>query len=964
MSLPPGEWTRVKEVFDGACALPPDARPAFLAGACRGDVALRLEVERLLASHPTATGLLEPPAVLVDTTGGATTLAGQQLGAYQIERRIGAGGMGEVYRAIDTRLNRPVAIKLLSSELVDASARRRFQQEAKMASALNHPHILTVHEAAELDGRQYLVTEFVDGGTLKDWAWREPRSLRQIVELLVGVADGLAAAHAAGILHRDIKPENILVTTSGYAKLADFGLAKLEDRAAPAEVTQTVTPGQTRPGMVIGTIAYMSPEQASGKPLDPRSDIFSFGVVLYELVAGHRPFTGATDLELLHTVIHGVPQPLAEHIPIALRMVVDKALEKDPSERYQTMRDLVVDLRRVIRQPETAGSAVSGRAVPPPSREWKRLAPFALAGAALAAILAYWLVSSGRSTEERSNQWSFSQLTDQPGQELHPSLSPDGRALVYASQASGNWDIYFQRVGGKTALNLTKDSAADDTHPAFSPDGQWIAFRSERDGGGLFVMGATGEDVRRVSDRGFHPTWSADAKELGADTSDFLEPEGLTSRGQLVVIDVATGSTRVMSELTDVHQPHWSPNGHRIAYWGRHGEGSQRDVWTVAASGGAAVAVTNDAATDWNPVWSPDGRWMFFSSNRGGSMNLWRVRINEVSGAVLGQPQPVTTPSSYSGYVSVSRDGQRVAYANVTFDGNLFKIEFDPGRGVTAGQPSAITQGTRSTLFPDVSPNGEWVVAGSPARAGQEDVFVMRSDGTGFRKLTDDAHRDREPKWSPDGKKVGFYSDRSGEFQLWTVNADGSGLRQLTNSGVIITNLVWSPDGTRVAARTPPRAETPGRVLVVDVGTSWSDQIPDALQFSMLDGVAVVPNSWSADGRQLALNAVGPNSSAGIYIYDFETRRIKKVSELAPIGGGLGARWLSDSRRLLVEYQGRLHLIDAATAKSHELLSVAPDAIVGHSISRDDRLIVYGLRRIKADIWLASAEVRPSEPQP
>jgi serine/threonine protein kinase len=291
-----------------------------------------------------------------------------------------------------------------------------------------------VHEAGEFDGRQYLVTEFVDGGTLKEWAGREPRSPRQIVELLVGVADGLAAAHAAGILHRDIKPENILVTTSGYAKLADFGLAKLEARATPDAITHTVTAGETRPGVVIGTIAYMSPEQASGKPLDARSDIFSFGVVLYELVAGRRPFTGATDLELLKTVIHGAPAPLAEHIPIALRMVIDKALEKDPAERYQTMRDLVVDLRRVGRQSEPV-LAVPTRALSPRSRPWKRLAPFALIGAALAAMLAYWLVGSGSTAEtpETSSQWSFSQLTDAPGSEMTPSLSPDDVSLVYAS---------------------------------------------------------------------------------------------------------------------------------------------------------------------------------------------------------------------------------------------------------------------------------------------------------------------------------------------------------------------------------------------------------------------------------------------------------------------------------------------------------------------------------------------------
>jgi serine/threonine protein kinase/tetratricopeptide (TPR) repeat protein len=256
--------------------------------------------------------------------------------------------MGVVYRALDTRLNRPVAVKLLADDLADAASRRRFQREAQTASSLNHPHILTVHDAGEIDGWQYLVTELVDGGTLRDWARAEKRGWAQIVELLVGVADGLAAAHEAGILHRDIKPANILVAKSGYAKLADFGLAKLA-AGSEGEITRTATEQATRPGLAIGTVAYMSPEQAAGKPLDARSDIFSFGVVLYELLAGRRPFAGANDLELMQDIIHGTPQPLPGEIPVGLRGVVEKALEKDPAHRYHSMRDMVLDLRRLMR---------------------------------------------------------------------------------------------------------------------------------------------------------------------------------------------------------------------------------------------------------------------------------------------------------------------------------------------------------------------------------------------------------------------------------------------------------------------------------------------------------------------------------------------------------------------------------------------------------------------------------------
>jgi serine/threonine protein kinase len=345
-------WRQIEELYQAAVKLGAAERSALLAEA---DPELRREVEALLAEQGDSTV--------------TQIAAGFQLGTYRIEAPIGEGGMGVVYRAFDTKLNRPAAIKFLSNELADAAARRRFQREAQMASSLNHPHILTVYDAGEFGERQYLVTEFVDGGTLKDWTQSGQRTWRQIVELLTGVADGLAAAHTAGILHRDIKPANILVAQNGYAKLADFGLAKLAGDRPPSDQTLTMTEG-TRAGHIVGTIAYMSPEQASGKALDARSDIFSFGVLLYEQLAGKRPFSGASELEVLKTVIHGAPDPLSANIPLALRMHVEKALEKDPADRYQSMRDLVVDLRRATHR-KPAGDAPLGDVVlDRPRRAW------------------------------------------------------------------------------------------------------------------------------------------------------------------------------------------------------------------------------------------------------------------------------------------------------------------------------------------------------------------------------------------------------------------------------------------------------------------------------------------------------------------------------------------------------------------------------------------------------------------
>jgi len=377
-----GRWDRVKQVFQAALERRPQTRPAFLDGACGDDRPLRAEVESLLRAHEEAGSFAERPAV--EDVTGRPLQRGDRLGQYDVVELVGAGGMGDVYRAHDSKLGRDVAIKILPALFTDAGRLARFDREARTLASLNHPHILTVHDVGDLEGRPYLVTGFVDGGTLKTWAHAERRTWRQIVDLLTGVADGLAAAHAAGFVHRDVKPENILVATNGYATLADFGLAKLFEAADGGAATRTASHGGTQPGLIVGTIAYMSPEQAAGNPADARSDIFSFGVVLYEALSGRQPFAGGSDLEVLQRVQHQPAELLGEEIPPALRMVVEKALEKDPAERYQSMRDMVVDLRRLSRQTAETRAQLATR-----SRRWAALAVAALVIIAMGAV-ALW----------------------------------------------------------------------------------------------------------------------------------------------------------------------------------------------------------------------------------------------------------------------------------------------------------------------------------------------------------------------------------------------------------------------------------------------------------------------------------------------------------------------------------------------------------------------------------------------
>src|ERR1700722_15543983 len=397
------EDERIMQMLATARRKPAAERDAYLLSVCAGDEDLRREVADALSWEERMGGFLQQPVAMIANenlpldapfTAAVQFSAGLEIGQYRIESKIGDGGMSTVWLALDTRLSRRVAIKFLSDGLADAEARRRFQREAQMASSLNHPHIVSVYDIGEFEGRQYLVTEYVDGGTLKDGVKAKRRAPKEVAELLTGVADGLAAAHQAGILHRDIKPLNILVARNGYAKLADFGLAKLAENNT-IDLAANLPEGPTRPGLILGTIAYMSPEQASGQPLDARSDIFSFGVVLYEMLSGKRPFGGRTDLEVLKTIVHGELPPLGAAVPPAYRNVVEKALEKSPAERYQSMREMVVDLRRAQRSPPPVEGGVTAKLPPaPPLNSRRTLYYAALLGVVLVTIgvLALWKI--------------------------------------------------------------------------------------------------------------------------------------------------------------------------------------------------------------------------------------------------------------------------------------------------------------------------------------------------------------------------------------------------------------------------------------------------------------------------------------------------------------------------------------------------------------------------------------------
>lgn len=957
-------WQLIERLFHGALEREGGDRSSFLSEVCAGDESLRQQIEGLLKAHDRAGEFIERPpkdqAARALCASETTPSVNQQVGTYVVLSLLGKGGMGEVYLAQDTRLGRKVALKFLPARFTRNSEQLlRFGREARAASALNHPNILTVHDIGQYGTTHFIATEYIEGETLRERMDAGKLDLKEALDIAIQVAGALAAALAERIIHRDIKPENIMIRRDGYVKVLDFGLAKLTERQGISHSGQALSL-DTQSGTVMGTINYMSPEQALGREVDHRTDLFSLGAVLYEMVTGALPFKNSTVAASFDALLNRAPDPVTEAdpaLPMELERIIGKALEKDRELRYQTASDLRGDLARLKRDVDSGILPVTSswvRFKKPVRVGWIAKVSAVAALLAIVAVSSYLLLRPGAKTEPRGPDWStaiVTPITNQPGEELFPSLSPDGKSLVYASRARGNWDIYWQRVGGQTSMNLTEDSTADDNHPAFSPDGEVIAFRSERQGGGIFIMSASGENIRRLTDpgeySGYNPAWSPDGNEIlctKARTRDPYNRSVIPSR--LWAVNAATGEKRVVTE-GDAVQAAWSPHGHRIAYWGLQ-KGGQRDLWTIPAAGGQPVPVTDDDATDWNPVWSPDGKYLYFTSDRGGSMNLWRVPIEEESGRMLGQPEAVRTPSSYSQHITFSRDGRQIAYANAFGNTNIRRAFFDPVRERVLGQPIWITQGRRQMTDLDLSPDGRWVVFSSQGET-QEDLILVRRDGTGtLRHLTDDIHRDRGPRFSPDGSQVAFYSNRGGKFEIWTINMDGSGLRQITQSTTsTVFNPVWSPDGTGIAY-----TMLRGSGFILDLRKPWTEQTPTPLPPMSDPELRLVPWCWSPDGKTLAgWQARIGQPKLGIVLYATESQQYEKLTDF-----GTRPTWLSDNRRLLFYDMDKLYLLDSKSKKVWTILSTEPNEITGLALVRDDRHIYFSLRQAEADIWLMSLD--------
>jgi serine/threonine protein kinase/WD40 repeat protein len=763
-------------------------------------------------------------------------MIGRTISHYRVTAELGRGGMGVVYRAEDLHLGRPVALKVLPEAVAgDTGALERFRREARAASALNHPHICTIHDIDEHGGQSFIVMELLEGQTLRQRITSKRFDLDRLLEVGIEVASALEAAHARGIVHRDVKAANIFLTEAGGVKVLDFGLAKLTaDRQTSPDLPESSVPTAaapsgpiTAPGQTVGTVAYMSPEQVRGEELDGRTDIFSCGVVLYEMATGGLPFPGATAGVVFDGILHKTPNPasrLNPSLPIELDHILDKALEKDRELRYQSARELRADLARLRRDSGSQRSTAGGPPAAMPSRSPKRrgLAAAAAGAGALLLAAAGYLAWSRLGPSARvappGAPYTLTRVTFEEGLQAQPTWSPDGRFIAYSSNQSGNFDIWVQPLGGGRAVQVTTDSASD-WQPAWSPDGNSLVFRSERDGGGIFLVPALGGRERRLASFGNWPEWSPDgAKILFTVGAPLASAVGVPAEVYLVSRD-GGAPERILSdglaEFSSMGRITWHPDGRRVSFLGLKAE--KRAFWTVAIPDGTATPseVSEEVARGVKeaelsavvPGWAPDGESLYLEGVSKGVQNLWRVSVDPRTLRWVAGPARLTTGLGIDTDLAVSPNGARLAFVARTEVRRLWSLPFDPEARRATGDGQPITPASVSTEGFDLSADGRRLVfvAARPGKQGME--LWSRSLVGASETMLGEAPYYFAPRLSRDGALVAYRVTRRSEpleRRLGWSAAEGGEERTLPEG--FINAFDWSSDGERLLTNCPPPA--------------------------------------------------------------------------------------------------------------------------------------------------------------
>jgi eukaryotic-like serine/threonine-protein kinase len=826
---------------------------------------------------------------------------GTTISHYKILEKLGGGGMGVVYKAQDVQLGRFVAIKCLPERLAkDPQALERFHREARAIAALDHPNICAIYDFGEHEGQPFIAMQLLEGTNLKERIQKKSLTIEEVVDLGIQITDGLDKAHSRGIIHRDIKPANIFITTDGHAKLLDFGLAKaMSDDDTDLSALPTAAENLTNPGVIVGTIAYMSPEQAHGLELDARADVFSVGTVLYEMATGQPAFSGKTNATIFDRILNRAPvAPLAlnSQIPARLEEIILKALEKDREIRFQSAADIRADLKRLRRDTESALSVAVPveEKRPATKRNWVALGAIAISCAV--GVLTLLLVV-GRRLPTRVPEPAapaaalpldrrLTQLFSSSQDISNPSISADGKTVVYAEYDQGQWDLFVSRIAGGARVRITNDAAAESL-PKFSPDGEKILFTRLLPGAEspeISMTSALGGDITPLMSNASSAVWSPDGSQFAYIS---FEPD----KSRAVAIAGTNGQVlrkilRTDTTYTGISGLAWSPDGAQLAAIRSIG-GVTGEIWIVPAGGGQARRLSKDPPEVFshNPVFTPDSRAIVHTSNRGGATNVWSaaldgsqpVRITTGSGPDTdpsvardgtitflnsrdrqglfvhdlssGKSRVLITHSSFLWAPAFSADGKDIAFSRFEADGS-WHIWTVPQTGETARR---LTPGPLPEIYPRFTPDGKWITYFTWGSQQPNRIWKIPRTGGVPQPITparteDDAY----PDVSPDGKSIAFARTEGKMTRVYIMPFDGGEARLLTKSQSTIPR--WSPDGRQIAFS--PVRSYDGGVFVISAEGFGERRLTD------IGGWPV----WWPDGKQIAYLIVGPDGNQQVRV--------------------------------------------------------------------------------------------------
>jgi len=821
-------------------------------------------------------------------------LVEENIGPYKTIRKLGEGGMGVVFLAHDDELDRAIAIKLLPQHLAgDHEHLARLKQEARTASSLNHPNIITIYEIGQHESGAFIAMEYIDGQTLRDAMAGGPLPIRKTLQVASQIADGLAAAHKRGLVHRDLKPENIMLTREGGVKILDFGLAR-SGASGDAGTSQR----KTDPGTIVGTFGYMSPEQARAEHVDYRSDQFSFGAILYEMLTGTRAFEGASAVETMFMVIRDEPVALSQaapHVPALLRWVVERCLAKDPDERYASTLDLARDLQHLRDHLSEAGVAPVREEnakveLVPSRRRWPLLAATALVALLIGALLTSWLRRPAPPTITSEQYLTYS------GNDFSPAVSPDGKLVAFSSRRDGKQRIWLKQIEGGSEVALSEGS---DDFPRFSPDGASVLYVHFLPDGtsSLFRIPVVGGEARRILEGATTGELSPDGKQLAFSRNE-VDATGRVKSVILAANANGTGAHELFrSDIVALSHPRWSPDQKQIALIGASGRVAQTIViLNPDTKVGRTLATPPKSGEISVPVWTADSRALIYvraasvEAVVGSTAQIIRHDVASDTTQVIGW-------SSHNGTVAdVLGDGRIILDVRSPRD-NLREIALTSasGTGTNALVERWITRGNSSDRQPVYSPDGQSILFSSN-RSGNLDLWQMNLAGGSVRKITDDAAEDWDPGFTPDGKKIVWSSGRTGNLEIWMANADGSEAHQVSHDGVDAENPTATADGQWILYNSFNQKHL-GIWKVHPDGTGAS---------SVVAGRDVVPDV-SPDGKYVAYLADGRTTRATVRVVRIAdgatTRCIIPVPAPPHTTAILGRmRWMPDGKSIAFLY--------------------------------------------------------------